>query len=73
MFEKGSHVPSAKMLTFYRSEPFTVTAAYTDDSDIPPTASRHIGGLGYVCGMMDVCGVGWGRGAFPLIDFCLVP
>ncbi|GAB4818888.1 hypothetical protein N2152v2_005934 [Parachlorella kessleri] len=43
VFEKGSHVPSAKMLTFYRSEPFSITAQYTDDSDIPSTASKHIG------------------------------
>ena len=43
VFEKGSHVPSAKMLTFYRTEPFSITAQYTDDSDIPATASKHIG------------------------------
>lgn len=43
VFERGSHVPSAKMLTFYRSEPFTLTAEYTPDSDIPSTAERAIG------------------------------
>ena len=43
VFEKGSHVPSAKMLTFYRAQPFSISAEYTPDSDIPPTASRAIG------------------------------
>ncbi|KAG7673591.1 hypothetical protein KSW81_006791 [Nannochloris sp. 'desiccata'] len=43
VFERGSHVPSAKMLTFYRSEPFELTAEYTPDSDIPSPAERHIG------------------------------
>jgi heat shock protein 4 len=43
VFERGSHVPSAKMLTFYRSEPFELTAEYTPDSDIPSSATRHIG------------------------------
>ncbi len=38
-------MPSAKMLTFYRTEPFSITAQYTDDSDIPATASKHIGGF----------------------------
>ena len=43
VFERGSLVPSAKMLTFYRSEAFTVKAEYTQDSDIPATADRSIG------------------------------
>ncbi|KAL4452428.1 hypothetical protein ABPG75_008090 [Micractinium tetrahymenae] len=43
VFERGSLVPSAKMLTFYRSEPFTIRAEYTPDSDIPSTADRSIG------------------------------
>lgn len=43
VFERGSHVPSAKMLTFYRSEPFELTAEYTPDSDIPSPAEKHIG------------------------------
>ena len=43
VFEKGSSVPSAKMLTFYRGEPFALSAEYTPDSDIPPTADRAIG------------------------------
>jgi heat shock protein 4 len=43
VFERGSHVPSAKMLTFYRSEPFELTAQYTPDSDIPSPSERHIG------------------------------
>ena len=34
------------MLTFYRSEPFSLSADYTQDSDIPPTASKHIGARG---------------------------
>lgn len=44
VFERGSLVPSAKMLTFYRSEPFSIRAEYTPDSDIPATAHRSIGG-----------------------------
>jgi heat shock protein 4 len=43
VFERGSLVPSAKMLTFYRSEPFAIRAEYTPDSDIPATADRSIG------------------------------
>lgn len=43
VFERGSHVPSAKMLTFYRTEPFELTAEYTPDSDIPSPEDRHIG------------------------------
>ena len=43
VFSKGSHVPCAKMLTFYRSEPFEIEAKYSDDSDIPSTAERMIG------------------------------
>lgn len=43
VFSKGSHVPCAKMLTFYRSETFDIEARYTDDSDIPATADRAIG------------------------------
>eukprot|EP00887_Chlorella_sp_A99_P002220 scaffold21.g2220.t1 len=34
---------NAKMLTFYRSEPFSISAEYTPDSDIPATAGRAIG------------------------------
>lgn len=44
VFERGSLVPSAKMLTFYRAEPFSIRAEYTPDSDIPATADRAIGG-----------------------------
>lgn len=43
VFERGSHVPSAKMLTFYRSKPFELVAEYTPDSDIPSATERHIG------------------------------
>jgi heat shock protein 4 len=43
VFETGSHVPCAKMLTFYRSDPFDIVARYTEDSDIPATADRMIG------------------------------
>ncbi len=43
VFNKGSHVPCAKMLTFYRSKPFEIEAKYSDDSDIPSTAERMIG------------------------------
>ncbi len=46
VFERGSLVPSAKMLTFYRSEPFAIRAEYTPDSDIPATADRSIGAPG---------------------------
>ena len=51
VFERGSLVPSAKMLTFYRSEGFTVKAEYTQDSDIPSTADRSIGEWGAPSGM----------------------
>lgn len=44
VFERGSHVPSAKMLTFYRTEPFDIEAAYTPESDLPSTADARIGG-----------------------------
>lgn len=57
VFERGSLVPSAKMLTFYRSEPFSIRAEYTPDSDIPATADRSIGARG--CGGGDVSVVGW--------------
>ena len=43
VFERGSHVPSAKMLTFYRTEPFEILAEYTDDSDLPSQEERFIG------------------------------
>ena len=43
VFDRGSHVPSAKMLTFYRSETFDLTAEYTPDSDIPPSEAKRIG------------------------------
>lgn len=43
VFQRGSHVPSAKMLTFYRSAPFELIAEYTPDSDVPSAAERHIG------------------------------
>ncbi|KAL6779903.1 HSP70E [Auxenochlorella protothecoides x Auxenochlorella symbiontica] len=43
VFERGSHVPSAKMLTFYRTEPFDIEAAYTPESDLPSTADARIG------------------------------
>ncbi|KAI8100756.1 hypothetical protein M9434_005147 [Picochlorum sp. BPE23] len=43
VFDKGTHVPCAKMLTFYRSEPFDIEAHYTDDSDIPQTADKSVG------------------------------
>ena len=43
VFERGSPVPSAKMLTFYRAQPFSIAAEYTPDSDIPSTADRSIG------------------------------
>jgi heat shock 70kDa protein 4 len=43
VFEKGAPVPSAKMLSFFRTESFEVSAEYTEDSDIPSTADRAIG------------------------------
>jgi heat shock 70kDa protein 4 len=43
VFERGSHVPSAKMLTFYRTEPFELAAEYTPDSDLPSTDERFVG------------------------------
>ncbi|KAK2079079.1 hypothetical protein QBZ16_002769 [Prototheca wickerhamii] len=43
VFERGSAVPSAKMLTFFRAEPFSIRAAYSADSELPAGASREIG------------------------------
>ncbi len=43
VFERGSSVPSAKMLTFFRAAPFEVEAAYTPESALPEGADRRIG------------------------------
>ena len=43
VFEKGAPVPSAKMLSFFRTKSFEVSAEYTEDSNIPSTADRAIG------------------------------
>lgn len=43
VFPAGSPVPSAKMLTFYRSSAFAIDAEYTPDSDLPDGAPRRIG------------------------------
>lgn len=43
LFPRGNPLPSLKMLTFTRSQPFTVTAHYTDEADIPPSFSKALG------------------------------
>lgn len=70
VFERGSLVPSAKMLTFYRSQPFTIKAEYTPDSNIPSTADRSIGKqhcrrqkLPICCCVQSGCLVGWRGGS----------
>ncbi|KDD72172.1 heat shock protein 70 Hsp70, partial [Helicosporidium sp. ATCC 50920] len=41
VFERGAAVPSAKMLTFYRSEPFEIECAYGPSQD-PAISDKHI-------------------------------
>lgn len=43
VFSKGNNVPSTKMLTFYRDEPFAIDAAYADDADIGAGQDKSIG------------------------------
>ena len=43
LFEKGTWLGSAKMLTFVRDAAIDVDAAYTDDSPLPSGADRSVG------------------------------
>ncbi|KAK9827583.1 hypothetical protein WJX81_000587 [Elliptochloris bilobata] len=43
LFERNGPIPSAKMLTFFRNQQFTLTAAYTEDSPLPEGFDRTIG------------------------------
>lgn len=43
LFDKFNPIPSTKMLTFMRSAPFTITAQYAEDGDLPAAAPRKIG------------------------------
>lgn len=43
LFEKGSAIPAAKMLTFLRSQPFSIAAAYAQDADVPVNSDSNIG------------------------------
>uniref|UniRef100_A0A061S331 Heat shock 70kDa protein 4 n=1 Tax=Tetraselmis sp. GSL018 TaxID=582737 RepID=A0A061S331_9CHLO len=45
VFKRGNSIPSTKMLTFYKSEPFTISADYDDDTtaNLPSGSLRHIG------------------------------
>ncbi|CAD7694806.1 unnamed protein product [Ostreobium quekettii] len=43
MFEKGTGYPCTKLLTFIRSEPFTITAEYEEDPRLPVSVERVLG------------------------------
>lgn len=43
LFERGCAVPSAKMLTFFRAQPFSVSVQYADDAPLPQGFDRRIG------------------------------
>ncbi|KAK9830242.1 hypothetical protein WJX72_010520 [[Myrmecia] bisecta] len=43
LFERNGPIPSAKMLTFFRNSEFTLSARYTNDSEIPEGFDRHVG------------------------------
>ncbi len=43
LFERGCAVPSAKMLTFFRAQPFSVTVQYAEDAPLPEGFDRRIG------------------------------
>mmetsp|Transcript_10607 Transcript_10607/g.36870 ORF Transcript_10607/g.36870 Transcript_10607/m.36870 type:complete len:821 (-) Transcript_10607:99-2561(-) len=42
VFQKNNPVPSTKLLTFFRSETFTVDACYNDPSQLPPGIKPQI-------------------------------
>eukprot|EP00951_Prasinocladus_malaysianus_P048553 scaffold659831_cov50-Prasinocladus_malaysianus.AAC.2 len=45
VFKRGNPIPSTKMLTFYKSEPFTLSADYDNDgtAHLPNGSLTHIG------------------------------
>lgn len=43
VFAKNNVVPSTKILTFYRKEPFTLTATYTTPSELPGKTNPWVG------------------------------
>ncbi|KAF8196547.1 heat shock protein 70 family [Pholiota molesta] len=43
VFPQGNSIPSTKVLSFYRKEPFTIEAAYADPSLLPGTINPWIG------------------------------
>ena len=43
VFTKNNPLPSSKLLTFYRSEPFTIDAFYADASELSSGADPRIG------------------------------
>ncbi|EMR08834.1 hypothetical protein PNEG_02621 [Pneumocystis murina B123] len=43
VFPKNNVVPSTKILTFYRKEPFTIEASYADPSTLPGSFNTWIG------------------------------
>eukprot|EP00898_Chlorokybus_atmophyticus_P007497 jgi/Chlat1/7749/Chrsp66S07221 len=43
VFPKGNPIPSTKMLTFYRNDPFTIEAHYTDPKELPEGVTARIG------------------------------
>ncbi|KAF9478363.1 heat shock protein 70 [Pholiota conissans] len=43
VFPQGNTIPSTKVLSFYRKEPFTIEAAYADPSLLPGTINPWVG------------------------------
>lgn len=43
VFTKGNAIPSSKLLTFYRTETFTIDAFYADPSELPAGSNPKIG------------------------------
>jgi heat shock protein 4 len=42
VFTKGNSIPSSKILTFYRKEPFDIDVLYADPESLPARSSAHI-------------------------------
>ena len=42
VFERNSPYPATKLLTFFRSEPFRITASYPDDTLLPPRENKTV-------------------------------
>lgn len=60
VFSKSNPLPSSKLLTFYRTETFTIDAFYADPQDLPPDYNLRIGtftvsGLGLPLPQRAVC------------------